>query len=205
MKLYYMPGACSLASHIVLREALMPVELVKVDGATKKTESGRDFLELNPLGYVPALEFDNGQILTEGPAIMQYVGDQAPTVGLVPSPISFERYRFQSWMNFIATEVHKGFGPLWMAMKSGSGSADAGPARERLGTRLALLDRHLADNEFLLGKEFSAVDAYLYTVLRWTDHFDLSLSEWPALEAFRKRVHGRSHVQAALEAEGLPT
>lgn len=200
MKLYYMPGACSLASHIVLREALIPVELVKVDGRTKQTEDGRDFTTINPLGYVPALEFDNGEILTEGAAIMQYAGDQAPMVGLVPSPISFERYRFQSWLNLIATELHKGFAPFF---------APNLPASEReallvrLGSRLDFVERHLTDNEYLLGREYSAIDAYLFVILSWAPHLEISLDRWPALVAYRERVGARPQVQEALQAEGL--
>lgn len=199
MKLYYQPGACSLAAHIVLREALLPIELVKVDRASKRTEDGREFSEVNPLGYVPALEFDNGQVLTEVPAIIQYVGDQAPTVGLVPGPISFERYRFLSWMNFVATELHKGFSPLF------SGVPDAARSFfvEGLRSRYDFVEKHLAEHNYLLGKEFSAVDAYLFVVLRWSRHAELDLKEWPALSAYQERVQSRAHVRAALEAEGL--
>lgn len=199
MKLYIQPGACSLATHIVLREALLPVELVRVDRSSKQTEDGRDYRQVNPLGYVPALEFDNGQVLTEVGAIIQYVGDQAPTVGLVPGPISFERYRFLSWMNFVATELHKGFAPLF----SGVPEAAREFFVERLRGRFDFVEKHLAEHEYLLGKEFSAVDAYLFVVLRWSQHVGLDLSQWSALSAFVERVQGRPHVRAALEAEGL--
>lgn len=201
MKLYYSPGACSLASHIVMREALLPVELIKIDLATHRTEDGRDFTEISSLGLVPALEFDNGQILTEGPAIMQYVGDQAPSVGLVPSPISFERYRFQSWLNFVATEVHKGFAPLFSPNMSDEARTHA---LDRLKTRFEFVEKHLTEHEYLLGKEFCAVDAYLFVMTTWLPHVNLELASWPALAAFNERVKARPHVQEAMKAEGLP-
>ncbi|MDX9873470.1 MAG: glutathione transferase GstA [Spongiibacteraceae bacterium] len=200
MKLYYMPGACSLASHIVLREALIPVELVKVDGRTKKTEDGHDFTEINPLGYVPALQFDNGEVLTEGAAIMQYAGDQAPMAGLVPSPISFERYRFQAWLNLIATELHKSFTPLFVKQLS---AEEREEVVARIGTRFDYFERHLADNEYLMGREYTAVDAYLFVMLGWAAHHDIALDRWPSLKAFRDRIGERPKVQEALQAEGL--
>lgn len=200
MKLYYSPGACSLASHIVLREAALPFEMERVDLGTKKTDAGNDYRETNPKGYVPALRLDNNQVLTEGVAIMQYVADQKPESRLAPPNGAFERVRLQEWLNFIATEVHKGLGALF--------DSKASPElREQRVTavskRLDYLNEHLGAHDFLLGSDFSVADAYLFTVLNWSRWVKLDLAKWPTLMAFSERVSSRPAVHAALEAEGL--
>jgi glutathione S-transferase len=200
MKLYYSPGACSLSPHIVLREAGLPVELVKVDLRSKRMSGDADFRSVNGKGYVPVLELDDGQRLTEGPAIVQYIADQAPASGLAPAAGSFERYRLQEWLNFISTELHKQFSPLFDAA---SDDAVKARQRERIGGRLAWIAQHLASRDYLMGAAFTAADAYLFTVLRWSQHVGLDLDQWPALTAYVARVGARPKVREALQAEGL--
>lgn len=200
MKLYYFPGACSLAAHIALREAGIPFELDKVDLATKKTEAGADFLSVNPKGYVPALQLDDGQVLTEDQVILQYVADLNVASGLAPAWGSMERYRLMEWLAFIATEVHKTFGPLW--------NPEA-PDKTRQAA-IALLSRRfdylagcLRGREWLCGTGFTVADAYLCTVLGWTGYHKIDLAPWPILGEYVARVTARPSVQQAMQAEGL--
>lgn len=200
MKLYYAPGACSLASHIALREAGLPVELVKVDLGSKRTETGVDFRTVNSKGYVPTVELDDGQRLTEGPAILQYIADKVPTRGLAPSPGTMERYRLQEWLNFISTELHKQYSPLFDRQAD---EAVKQRQRERLAERLGWVSRQLGERDYLMGSNFSVADAYLFTVLSWSGLVGVDLSGLAALTAFVARVGAREAVQAALRAEGL--
>jgi len=200
MKLYYMPGACSLSPHIVLLEAGLPFDKVKVDGKTKGMEGGGDFRTVNPLGYVPALQLDDGAILTEGPAIVQYIADKVPAKKLAPANGTLERTRLQSWLNLVTSELHKGFSPLFNAAMPDEAKKYF---RERLGTRFAHLDKHFAGNEYLMGKDYSVADAYLFVVSNWASRVDVDLAPHANVLAYRKRVGARPAVQAALKAEGL--
>ena len=197
MKLYFSPGACSLHPHIALREAGIPFDLVRVDLRAHKTHDGKDFFAVNPKGYVPALELDDGSILTEGAVIDQYVADRKPEAKLAPPAGTMERYRLQEWLNFIASEVHKSFGPLF------GGAADElkQQARDRIGKRFDLIAKELTAHPYLLGDTFSVADGYLYNMLRWTTFTGIDLAKWPALRAFFARVEARPAVQAALAAE----
>ncbi len=200
MKLYYAPGACSLAPHIVAREAGIDLELEKVDLATKKTESGKDFLTINPNGYVPALEYEPGQVLTEGPVIQQYLADKKPASGLAPANGTIERYRLQEILTFINSEIHKTFGALF------NPKVLPEVREERLGLlrkRFGSIDTKLAGKPFLLGDKFTVADAYLFVMTSWASHVGLDLSALANLGAFQKRVAARPAVQAALKAEGL--
>jgi len=200
MKLYYAPGACSLSPHIVSRELGIPVELKKVNTKDKTVEGGADYWKVNGRGYVPALELDNGQILTEGPAIVQYLADLKPEAGLAPKAGSFERYRLQEWLNFLTSEIHKSFSPLF---KPNTPEEYKKIAKENLATRFDWLDKQLAGKDYLLGKSFSVADAYLFVLLGWTKPTQIDLSRWPSLAAFHARVGARPKVQEALQAEGL--
>ena len=199
MKLYYVPGACSLSPHIVLNEAGLAFEKVKVDAKTKAMPGG-DYRSVNPLGYVPALELDDGSVLTEGPAIVQWIADKVPDKQLAPGHGGPERTQLQSWLNFISSELHKGFSPLFNpAMPQEAKQL----FRERLATRLQHVDKHLADKDYLLGSGFSVADAYLFTVSNWAAHTGVDLSPFANLLAYRKRVAARAAVRAAMQAEGL--
>lgn len=200
MKLYYKAGACSLSPHIVLEESGLPYEAESVDLKTKRTADGADFWTVNPKGYVPTLVLDDGEVLTEGPAIVQYLADLAPEKKLAPANGSRERYRLQSWLTFIGTELHKSFSPLFNAS---AGEDWKNAARANLEKRLDYTARHLADRPWLLGEDFSVADAYLFTVLRWTRAVKLDLNRWPTLVAFLERAGARPAVRAALAAEGL--
>jgi glutathione S-transferase len=200
MKLYYAPGACSLSPHIVSRELGLAVELKKVNTKDKSVEGGGDFWKVNPRGYVPALELDNGQILTEGPAIVQYLADQKPDSGLAPKNGSFERYRLQEWLNFLTTEVHKQFSPLF---KPNTPEDYKKIAKENLASRFDWLDKQLAGKDYLMGKQFTVADAYAFVLLNWTKFQSIDLAKWPNLTAFQARVAARPKVQEALQAEGL--
>ena len=200
MKLYYSPGACSLSPHIALREAGLNFELVQVDLATKKTASGQNYLEINPAGYVPCLQLDDGRTLTEGPAILQYLADQAPGKLLAPANGSFERYHLQQWLNFISAELHKSFSPLF---NPGASEDWKNAVRQTIAARLGVVATRLKDAPYLLGDSLSVADIYLFVVLGWAAYVNLDLSPWPALQAFMGRVGGREAVQAALRAEGL--
>lgn len=198
MKLYYAPYTCSLSPHIVLRELGLPFELVKVDNTTKQTADGRDFRSINRKGYVAALELDDGQILTEGPAIVQYLADLKPEYALAPAAGSWQRVRLQEWLNFVTSEIHAGSAPLFNAALPEEAKVFF---REKLFKRFDLLQETLAAQDFLMGPSFSVVDAYLFTVLGWCRFFAIDLSAWPALPAYLKRVNARPAVQAALRAE----
>lgn len=200
MKLYLKPGACSLASHIVLRETGLPFDLVKVDLATKKTEDGGDFLAVNPKGQVPTLGLDEGGILTEGPVILQYVADKAPAKGLVPAHGSLERYRVLEWLNFVGTELHKTFSPLF---RPTTPDAFKATLKELLAVKFGVLDQRLAGNRFLAGESFTIADAYAFTVLRWAAPMGLDLARWPNVAAYVARVGERPAVREALAAEGI--
>jgi glutathione S-transferase len=199
MKLYYSPGACSLAVHIVLRELKYKFDLDKVDLAAKKTESGEDYLTVNPKGYVPALKLDDGTVLTEAGVIIQYLADQKPRRGLVPKPKTPERYRLMEWLSFTAAELHKGLGDFFNPKMT----PEWREARlERLNKRFDYLNRVLGSNEYLMG-EFSIADPYLFTVLNWTNRHNIDLSGWPNIRSFMQRVAERNTVKKAMKAEGL--
>ena len=199
MKLYYSPGACSLSPHIVSREAGIALDLKKVNTRDKSIDGGGDYWRVNPKGYVPALELDDGQVLTEGPAIVQYLADQKPEAGLAPKAGSFERYQLQEWLNFISTEIHKQFSPLF---KPNTPDEYKKVAKENLAARFAWLDKELGSREYLNGK-FSVADAYLFTLLKWTKPTQIDLAGWPNLVAYMSRIGARPKVQEALKAEGL--
>lgn len=200
MKLYYSPGACSLAPHIVAREAGIELQLEKVDIEAKRTEHGADFYQINPKGSVPALELDNGELLTEGPAISQYLADLNPESGLAPANGTLARYRLQEMLGFINSELHKSYSPLFNPATTG---AVRSQRTDSLRKNYALLEQRLTSNPWLLGDHFTAADAYLFTVTNWASHVNLELAEYTALAAFQQRATKRPHVQAALEAEGL--
>lgn len=200
MKLYYSPGACSLSPHIVLRESGLQFDLERVDLKTKKTEAGKDFFGISPNGYVPALELAPGDVLTEGPAIVQYIADQAPAARLAPANGTRERYTLQSWLNFIGTELHKGFSAVFNPAAPDEAKA---LARKQLSARFSSVEKHLAGNDYLMGANYSVADVYLFVTLTWTGHVGIDLAQWPALSRFRDRVAARPAVQATLKAEGL--
>jgi glutathione S-transferase len=200
MKLYYSPGACSLSPHIVSREAGIPLDMEKVNLAEHKTEKGEDYTKINPKGYVPALRLDDGSLLTEGPAIVQYLGDQKPGSGVVPAAGSMDRYHVQEWLTFIGTELHKRFGMLF----DKASSADAKEsAKANIMKRLAYLNDQLAGKQYLVGNNFTAADAYAFTVVNWTNFLGIDLKPYPQLVAYMQRVGGRPKVQEALKFEGL--
>jgi glutathione S-transferase len=199
MKLYFSPGACSLSPHIVLRETGLPFELERVDFKTGKTASGADFKAINPKGYVPTLELDDKQVLTEGPAIVQYLADRAPATGLAPAPGSFERIRLQEWLTFIGTELHKSFSPLFRPGPEETRAA----ARARIEQWFGWLEPQLGARPYLMGDRLSVADIYLWVVSGWSAYVEMPLDPWPNLVAWRKRIAERPAVQAALKAEGL--
>jgi glutathione S-transferase len=200
MKLYYAPGACSLSPHIALNEAGLAFDKVRIDNRTKIMDGGGDFLQINPLGYVPVLELDDGSRLTEGPAIVQWIADRVPEKRLAPANGTPERTELQRWLNFISTELHKGFTPLFIpAMPEEAKKI----FRERLGARFAHVDRHLAGKAYLLGKEFSVADPYLFTISNWAAGVGVDLAPTANVLAYRKRIGARPAVQAAMKAEGL--
>ena len=198
MKLYYAPQACSLAPHIVLRELDLPFELVRVDNSTKQTATGEDFLAINPKGYVAALQLDNGDVLTEGPAILQYLADLRPEANLAAENRTFERVRLQEWLNFVSTEIHGGLGWLFNSQFSDDVKA---LIKEKLFKRFVVLSQTLEGQDYLMASGFSIADAYLFTVLRWTQVFGIDLDQWPALARFQVRIGQRTSVKAALAAE----
>jgi glutathione S-transferase len=199
MKLYYSPGACSLAAHIALREADMKLEIEKVDLAAKKTERGADYWSINPKGYVPALQLDNGEILTEVSTVLQYIADQKPQANLLPAVGSMARYRVLEWIGFIASELHKGFGPLW---NPNTPDAYKAIAIANLAKRLQYVESQLGQ-QYLTGTQFTVADAYLFVVASWANHLNVDLSPYAKLRAFLDRVAARPAAQAALKAEGL--
>ncbi len=200
MKLYFSPGACSLASHITLYEAGLPCTVDKVDMRTRKTSDGQDFTAINPKGYVPALMLDDGELLSEGPAILQYLADRKPEAQLAPPAGTLPHYRLIEWLNFITSELHKGFAPL---LRPGAAEEVKTAARDKLGQRLAYAANHLASRQYLVGEHFTVADAYLYTILTWARPAGIDLTAWPVLAAYRDRIQQRPAVQAARKAEGL--
>ena len=198
MKLYFFPNACSLAPHIVLRELALPFDLVLVDNQAKTTANGEDFLQINPKGYVAALLLDNGQVLTEASAILQYLADLQPAAHLAPTNGSWERVRLQEWLNFIASEVHGGLAIFFNPAIQGDVRA---MFVATLYKRFAVLVQTLEHQDYLLGERYSVADAYLFVVLRWAGFHDIDLQQWPALTAFQQRVGLRPAVTAALAAE----
>lgn len=200
MKLYYAPGACSLSPHIALREAGLDFQLVKVDLKSKIAEDGEDFTRLNPYGYVPALRLDNGDVLTEGPAIVQYIADLKPAAGLAPANGTWPRYRLQAALSFINSELHKTIGALFNpALVEDAKRASI----EKIGVRLSQLSVQLEGKSWVANDTYSVADGYLFTVLAWLEYFKIDLGQWPVLVAHSARVAARPAVQAALKAEGL--
>ncbi|HEY0482552.1 MAG TPA: glutathione transferase GstA [Kofleriaceae bacterium] len=200
MKLYFSPGACSLSPHIVAQEAGIPLTLVKVDTSTKKLADGGDYWAINPKGYVPALQIDSGELLTEGPAIVQYLADQKPDARLVPAAGTLERYRVQEMLGYINSEIHKTYSPLFRPTTLPEVRKER---EEYLRKRYQLVEKQLAKGPYLFGEQFTVADAYLFTVTNWANFLKLDLSELPNLLAFQARVAARPAVQAAMVAEGL--
>ena len=200
MKLYYASGACSLSPHIVLLEAGIPFTMEKVHFNTKKTEGGVDYLTINTKGAVPAVQLDDGRVLTEGPAIVQYLADLKPDSGLAPRAGTFERYQLIELLNFITSEVHKGFSPLFNPAASADWKA---AAHANLEKKFTWLSGYLGNKAYLMGDTFTVADAYLFTVLSWSSHVGVDLGKHPALTAYLARVGHRPKVQEALKAEGL--
>lgn len=198
MKLYYKPGACSLAPHIVLREAGLDFDLAKVDLAAKTLEDGSDFLAVNPKGQVPTLGLDEGGILTEASVTVQYIADQAPASGLIPVAGTIARYRVQEWLNFVSSELHKTFSPLF---RPNTPDAYKEIAKQILAAKLGTLDRALEGKPYLTGEGFTVADAYAYVVLGWAPRVGIDLATWPNVKAFFERVGARPAVKAALAAE----
>ena len=200
MKLYYSPGACSLSPHIVLIESGLAFEPVLASTKTHKLQDGTDYYTINPKGYVPLLELDNGERLTEGPAIVQYIADQVPAKNLAPANGTMGRYRVQEWLNFITSELHKGIGGLFNAAMPEEAKS---LMRTKAGERLKWVDSQLEGKNYLMGDAFSVPDAYLFTVTNWTQHVGIDISGLKNLLAFQKRMSERPAVQAAMKAEGL--
>jgi len=200
MKLYYSPGACSLSPHIALLEAGLPYDLVKVDLRAKKLENGDDYLKVNPKGQVPALGMDNGELLTEGPVIVQMIADKAAGKNLAPSRDSAERYKLQEWLNFITTELHKNFGPMFSPVLADDAKAFF---KDRVMGKFKYLEGALAGRDYLMGKQLTVADRYLFTMLSWADRMKFDLSALPNLLAYKARVAARPKVQEALAKEGL--
>jgi glutathione S-transferase len=200
MKLYFSPGACSLSPHIVLHESGLQFTTEKVDLRSKQTASGADYVGINPKGYVPALETDDGVLLTEGPAIVQYLADKVPEKNLAPANGSMERYQMMSWLTFIGTEIHKNYSPLFNPASSDEAKDNA---KQNLHKRYAYVERMLAGRDYLLGAQFSVADIYLFVVTNWSGFLKLDMSAYPNIGAFQKRIGARPAVQQALKAEGL--
>jgi glutathione S-transferase len=197
MKLYYLPGACSMASNIALREAGVPFEMAKVDRRTKHVD-GVEFGTINPKGYVPALRLDDGQVLTENVAVLQYIADRNPAAKLAPPAGTMERYRLEEWLSFINSELHKGMSPLF---SSEATEETKTYARNYVLKRLAYLDGAMGDNTYLMGNQFTVADAYLFTVLGWGAKVSVDIG--PKLKSYAERVKARPHVLEAMTAEGL--
>ncbi|MDP1999791.1 MAG: glutathione transferase GstA [Rhodoferax sp.] len=200
MKLYYSPGACSLSPHIALQESGLAFEAIAAPTKTHKLPDGTDYYTINPLGYVPLLVLDDGRQVREGPAILQYIADQVPAKNLAPANGTFERYKLQEWLNFIGTELHKGFSPMFTP-----GMPDEAKtiAKTRLISRLQWVDGELAKSAYLMGDAFTVADGYLFTVAGWSKHVGLDISGLANLGAFMARVGARPAVQDAMRAEGL--
>ena len=200
MKLYFAAGACSMAPHIVLREAAHTFDLESVDLAKKHTASGEDYTEINPKGYVPALRLDNGEVLTEVAVILQYLADQKPESGLAPKTGTMERYRLMEWLNFVSSEIHKQFGPLFNPKITTEWKANQ---LDLLGRRFDYLTERLNGQSYLMGGHLTVVDAYLFTVLHWSPLLKVDLGKWPRLTDYIARVADRPAVKEAMSAEGL--
>ncbi len=201
MKLYYKPGACPLASHIALYETGRPFEIEAVDTDTGRTASGEDYRAVNPKGYVPALRLDDGAVLTEGAAVLQFIADRSPEVGLAPAAGTIERARLHEALNWIAAELHKAFGPLFRPCTNDAGK---GEARRAVAAKFDLVEAQLADGrDWLVGASFSVADAYLFTVANWANFTGIDLGRWPHLAALVARVSARPATQKAMQAEGL--
>jgi glutathione S-transferase len=200
MKLYYSPGACSLSPHIALLEAGLPHDLVKVDLRAKKLENGDDFLKVNPKGQVPALALDSGELITEGPVIVQMIADQAAGKNLAPAHGSSERYKLLEWLNFITAELHKNFGPMFSPVLGDEAKAFF---KDRVMAKFKYIDSQMADRDYLMGSHFTVADGYLFTMLSWADRMKFDLSAMPHLAAYKARVAARPKVQEALAREGL--
>jgi len=200
MKLYYSPGACSLSPHIVLRESGLAFEPILASTKTHKLQDGTDYYAINPKGYVPLLELDSGERLSEGPAIVQYIADQVPARKLAPAAGTMERYRLQEWLNFITSELHKGIGGIFNpAMPEEAKQL----MRDKASGRLKWVDSQLEGKNYLMGESFSVADAYLFTVTNWTQHTGIDISALKNLNAFMARMAARPAVQEAMKAEGL--
>ena len=200
MKLYYSAGACSLSPHIALEESGLPYEAISAPTKTKLLPDGSDYRKVNPLGYVPYLINDQGEGLAEGPAIVQYIADQAPGKKLAPANGTWARYQLQSWLNFIGTEIHKGFGPLFNPAMPAEAKQ---MTKDKLLERLQFVDGELAGKQYLMGDDFTVADGYLFTVTNWAQPMQIDLSPYQNLTAYRQRVAARPAVQAAMKAEGL--
>lgn len=199
MKLYYATGTCSLSPHIVLLESSLPFDTEKVSLADKKTAAGGNYLDINPKGYVPALQLDDGDVLTEGPAIVQYVADKVPEKHLVPPAGTMPRYHMIEWLNFISTELHKSFGALF---RPNVPDATKQAVHDTISARLQFIEKKL-QGEYLTGNQFSVADAYLFTILGWAKPLKFDLGRWPGIQAYQQRVAARPTVHAAMVAEGL--
>ncbi len=200
MKLYYSPGACSQASHIALYETGLPFEIDRLIKTTKMTAGGEDFMQINPKGYVPTIKLDDGSILTEGAAVLQYIADQKPGSGLAPKAGTMERYRLQEWLTFISSEIHKSFSPMF---NKDTSEEVKNYARNNLTKRLAHVETQLANKPYLMGDHFTVADAYLFVVVNWSNIVGFDLSPFPKLKEYMARVAARPAVQAAMKAEGL--
>lgn len=200
MKLYYAPGACSLASHIALHETGLPFEIDKFIASTGTTASGEDFMQVNPKGYVPTIRLDDGNILTEGAAVLQYIADQNPASGLAPKAGTMERYRLQEWLTFIGTEIHKTFSPLFNKAVS---LEVKNRALELLTRRLGYVETQLANKPYLMGDSFTVADAYMFVVVSWSNRVGFDLAQFPKIQEYLARIAVRPAVQAAMKAEGL--
>ncbi len=200
MKLYFSPGTCALSPHIVLVESGLPFELERVDLGAKKTASGADYWQINPKGYVPAIALDNGQVLTEGPAIVQYLADLVPAKRLAPPAGTMERYRLQEILNFITSELHKGFSPLFNRKATEEWKTEV---KNLLGRRIGVVSKQLEGKAHLMGDTFTVADAYLYTILRWATGTHIDLAQWPGLPDYMDRIAARPAVQESLKVEGL--
>jgi glutathione S-transferase len=202
MKLFYSPGACSLAVHIALREIERPFDMERVDLRSQRTASGADYVQINPKGYVPALRLDGSAspVLTEASAILQYVADLAPEYQLAPANGTFARYHLQEWLSFISTEIHKQFSPLF---HPDTPAPTAERARATIGRRFTYAEGAIVRGGYLMGETFTVADAYLFAMLRWCERFEIDLHRWPNLEDYFHRIANRPAVQAALHAEGL--
>lgn len=199
MKLYYVPGTCALATHIALQESGLKYDAIKINPKTKLTPDGTNYLTINPKGYVPALDIDSGKILTEGAVLLQFISDQKPDKVYLPKAGTFDRYQALEWLNFIATEIHKGFNPMWHDISDEAKAV----FKDRLFKRFDYLENHFDKNNYVLGKEYSACDMYLFTVMRWTQNLKIDMAKWPKIMGFMEKVQNRPAVQTALKDEGL--